>query len=169
VTSSWLGGSAPSRVRRASSSFLDTIPLSGSTSLNDRASSKCESGCVSGDIPGQHDISGKTLLGVPVFFAPLTEPGFLSDVEESELDDEDDEVEDVAEPNESGSDRDKSGRFFLELKRCFGLSLRFGSFIVRKKRKDMNGKRERKKGGRRRGRREVWMETERKVEGVKWE
>ena len=162
VTSSWLSGSAPSRLRRASSSFRETMPsLSRSMSLNAWTSSNCFSAEIS---PQSRDSRGKTLLGVPIFANSVPEPGLWSDTAESEL--EEDEVEEVADPNESGSWRDTSGRFFLDPKRRFGLSLRdLGSFIMRR------NVRERKWREKERKKKKKWGLDGKREEGrgVKWE
>ncbi|KAF5474218.1 hypothetical protein F2P56_006133 [Juglans regia] len=117
-TSSSLRGSAPIRLRRACSSFLDTNPSSSlSVSLNACASSTFISAEESDQLP---NISGKTLLGVPRLVMPTPEPGFWCDVDASELD-----ADDVPEPKEDGSDLDTEDRSFLDRNKRVGLTMRF--------------------------------------------
>lgn len=141
VTSSWLGGSPPSRVRSDSSSSLETNPsLSRSMSLNACTKSQWIS-------DQSKEKSGKTLVGVD---EPATPFAGLWTEDPSE------EEENVPELKDGGSDLDTEERSFLERKRCLGLSLSFigknGRWWRRRRKKGRERRRE--KGGMKRRREE---------------
>lgn len=68
------------------------------------------------------DLSGKTLVGVPIPPASAPVPGLWRESEDEDDEDDDDAVPD---PNDGGSEerRDTADRSFLDRKSCFGLRL----------------------------------------------